>query len=55
MAITPWLCTFFFAVSTLWLLLERNQENPLGTFATGWATDFGRVSSKVVAGTISEY
>ena len=55
MDITPWMFTLFFAVSTLWLLFERNQKNPLGSFATGWATDFGRVSSKVVAGTLSEH
>ena len=45
MNVVHWLSTFFFAFSTLWLIVERAHPQPLGSFAAGWATDFGIASA----------
>ena len=53
--IAPWLFTMFLALSTTWLLFERSQRSLPGTFATGWATDFGRVPSKSLPVTLGDH
>ncbi len=42
-----WLSAIFFACSTLYLVTRPRECQCSGTFADGWATDFGMCSSAV--------